>query len=107
MKTLFTCACEDVSHQFIMEFDSDSSWNDCIFVYIHLNHLPFWQRLRYAFFYILGKRSANMSAFDEIILDQPKTKEFIETLIKCYYKMPNVTPIKLDQPSPTLDQTVL
>lgn len=105
-KDLFTCTCGDIAHQFVVQYDPDPDWNDCIYFHVHLNNLPFWQRVRYALLYILGRRS-KYGAFEEIIMDKQKANEFVGLLLKHYHKMPSVPQSKLDHSDLTLDSTVL
>jgi len=45
-------------------------------------------RIKYAFMYILGKRSKyGCGAFAEVLFDKSKTKELIDVLIKHYDTM--------------------
>lgn len=105
---LITCVCGDVSHQLVVEYDEQSGWNDCIVVYVHLSDMPFWKRVKYAFLYILGKKSKfGTGAFEEVILDKTKANELIGTLLGYYHQMPMLPVTRLAYSDLTLDKTVL
>lgn len=74
---LFVCDCGNVDHQFII-----SSFDDeFIDIQIHLSDVGFWSRLKYAFLYVIGKKSRyNGGAFGEILLNREQTVKLIETL---------------------------
>lgn len=85
---LFVCDCEDVSHQMIISFDEDPSFNDFLFLQIHLSDIGIWKRLLYSIKYIMGKRSRfNSGAWAEILLDKEKTAKLIQTLQNYYEVM--------------------
>jgi len=85
---LFVCSCGSVDHQFIItSFDDDEDYND-LYVEVHLSDVGFWNRLKYAFNYILGKRSSyNSGAFSEILLNKEITARLIEVLQNHYRRM--------------------
>lgn len=65
---LFVCDCGDAEHQFIVSyFDDTVDPDDFTYVQIHLNQLPFWQRLVAGVRYVLGRQS-RFGAFGEILL---------------------------------------
>lgn len=81
---LFVCNCNDVSHQFIITCFDD----DFITIETHLSNNGLWNRIKYAFCYILGKRSRyNGGAFGEVLLNKTQTAMMIETLKKHYERM--------------------
>jgi hypothetical protein len=86
--TLFVCQCGDVSHQLIISYDPDPFFNDSIWFQIHLGDVGLFRRIKYAFFYILGKKSRyGCGAFSEVLFDKSKTKQLIDTLIQHYDTM--------------------
>ncbi len=88
--TLYVCQCGDVSHQMVISFDPHPGFNDSIWFHIHLSDIGLWNRIRYAFRYILGKKSRyGDGAFAEILLDKAETKKLINTLVYHYNIMEN------------------
>lgn len=86
--TLFVCQCGEIDHQIVLSFDPDPDFNDTIWFHVHLSDMGLWNRLKYAFLYVLGKKSRyNAGAFAEVLLTKQKTKELIDTLIKHYEVM--------------------
>lgn len=88
--TLFLCECGDVHHQFIVSFfdESDPQYNDTIYFQVHLSDFGFWGRLKYAFSYLLGKKSkCGHGAFSEVLLNKQETAKLIEVLQKHYDRM--------------------
>lgn len=86
--SLFVCQCGEIDHQLVISFDSDPDFNDSIWFHVHLSDMGLWNRLKYGFLYILGKKSRyNCGAFAEILLDKIKTKELIDILSKHYEEM--------------------
>lgn len=61
-RTLFTCACSNIEHSFVVTSDEDY-----VFIEIHLAGLPFWSRLKNAIRYVLGKKS-KWGDFEEVLL---------------------------------------
>jgi len=87
-KNLFVCPCADVSHQVIVSFDPDPDFNDFIYFHIHLSDVGLWNRIRYAFLYIFGKKSRyGHGAFAEVLFDKQQTKNLIDILTKHYEVM--------------------
>jgi hypothetical protein len=75
-KELFVCACGDPEHQFIVsQFPNEAE----VYIFIHLDNLTFWQRLKYAVMYIFGKKS-KYGAFGEIILNKEEKNRLISVL---------------------------
>lgn len=86
--SLFVCQCEDVNHQLIVSYDPDPIFDDIIFVHIHLTDTGFWNRIKYAFQYVIGKRSRfGAGAWAEVLLDKKRTFDLITTLQKHYEEM--------------------
>lgn len=87
-RKLFVCNCCDISHQFTVGIFLDDDIPEEVFIEIHLSPFPLWRRIKYAFHYILGKRSRyGDGAFGEVLLDKESTKELIQTLESFYSKM--------------------
>ena len=75
-KELFICDCGDPEHQFIVsQFPNEED----VYIFIHLDNLTFWQRLKYAVMYIFGKKS-RYGAFGEIILNKEEKNRLISVL---------------------------
>ena len=88
-RELFVCECEDVNHQFIITYFDDDVFNNEICIEIHLSDVGLWNRIKYAFHYVLGKRSRYSSgAFGEVLLNKEDTAKLIETL-QNYYEVMN------------------
>lgn len=71
---LFVCDCGDVDHQFIVVEPPESWFTEYpeepreLWVHVHLRQdLTWFQKLKYAFLYLIGKQSI-YGAFGEIIL---------------------------------------
>lgn len=88
-RELFVCECGDVNHQFTIAHFEDDVFNNEIYIEIHLSDVGLWKRIKYAFQYVLGKRSKyNSGAFGEVLLDKKNTAKLIETL-QDYYEVMN------------------
>lgn len=88
-RELFVCECEDVNHQFIITYFDDDVFNNEICIEIHLSDVGLWNRIKYAFHYVLGKRSRYSSgAFGEVLLNKEDTAKLIGTL-QNYYEVMN------------------
>ena len=61
-RELFVCECEDVNHQFIITYFDDDVFNNEICIEIHLSDVGLWNRIKYAFQYLLGKIQLNVKA---------------------------------------------
>ena len=86
--TLFVCQCGEIDHQLVISFDEDPDFNDSIWFHVHLSDMGFWNRLKYGFLYVLGKRSRyNAGAFAEVLFDKNKTQQLINTLTRHYEVM--------------------
>jgi hypothetical protein len=83
---LFVCDCGDVSHQFVISRFYDEY--EYLYVQVHLSNVGFWKRLKYSFYYILGKRSRfNDGAFSEVLLNKENTARLIKVLQENYERM--------------------
>jgi hypothetical protein len=83
---LFVCDCGDVSHQFVVSRFYDEY--DYLYIQVHLSNVGFWKRLRYAFYYILGKRSRyGDGSFGEVLLNKENTARLIKQLQENYERM--------------------
>ena len=80
-RELFVCHCGDVSHQFVVSsFDDEEE----IYIEMHLSDVGFWNRLKYAFWYVLGKRSRyGCGAFGEVFLNKEQITHLIDVLHEC------------------------
>ena len=88
-RELFVCECEDVNHQFIITYFYDDVFNNEICIEVHLSDVGLWNRIKYAFHYVLGKRSRYSSgAFGEVLLNKEDTAKLIGTL-QNYYEVMN------------------
>lgn len=84
---LFVCSCGSVEHQFIITSFDDEDYDD-LYVEVHLSDVGFWNRLKYAFKYILGKRyKYGSGAFSEILLNKEITARLIEVLQNHHRRM--------------------
>jgi len=73
------CSCNDINYS--MLYETDVLGNEkFVFLYIHLNKIPFHKRLIYAIKYIFGYQSS-FGAFDEIIIDKDNIQGF-ENIVK-------------------------
>lgn len=72
---LIVCACFNVEHQMIIEYDEE---DNLAYVEYHLAKLPFWKRLWHGIKYIFGYRS-KYGDFDEMIITD-KYGEYLKEL---------------------------
>ena len=73
-RELFVCDCEDIDHQFVVDYIDDPDWNRvCIDVKLNRN-LPFWKRIGVAFRYLFARKPSRFGDFDEIILKRSDAK---------------------------------
>lgn len=85
---IFICDCHSTDHQVVVYYESDENeygtkYPMCYF-HIHLNKLPFWERVKYGLKYIFG-RQCRYGAFDEFIInpdDADKLQEIVNYLKK-------------------------
>ena len=66
---LFICACHKVEHQMIMRWWEDDDNEKLVYSEIHLNKLPFFERLIHGIKYIFGYTSA-VGDFEEFIFKE-------------------------------------
>jgi hypothetical protein len=86
--TLFVCQCGEIDHQIVLSFDPDPDFNDTIWFHVHLSDMGLWNRIKYAFLYVLGKKSRyGCGAFAEVLFTKKETKNLIDTLTKHYETM--------------------
>lgn len=81
---IIICRCHSLEHQILFSWDDDIGEN--VYMSIHLNKLPFWNRVKYAIKYIFGRQS-RYGAFDEVILkpqDYLKINKVTQQLYKSY-----------------------
>lgn len=71
---LLVCACHNVEHQLIIEYDKE---DNLAYFEIHLNKLPLWERLKHAIKYTFGYK-CKYGDFDELIIDSKYADYFIE-----------------------------
>lgn len=86
---LFVCDCGDISHQFVIsQFYDEYDYIDNLYVQVHLSDVGLWNRLKYAFHYVLGKRSRyGNGSFGEVLLNKENTARLIEILQENYKRM--------------------
>lgn len=74
---LIICKCYSINHQIIIAYEKEDEESNerYAYLYIHLNKLPFFSRIKYAFKYILGYQ-CKYGAFDEIILAKDSVENF-------------------------------
>lgn len=84
-KEILICECNSTEHQMVFLY-SDDEINGMkypmVYIHVHLNKRPFWQRLVYGLKYIFGHQS-RYGAFDEFILnpdDSKKLKDVVKYL---------------------------
>ncbi len=83
---IFICECYSTEHQVVVYYDNGeddygSIYPMCYF-HIHLTKRPFWERVKYGFNYIFGRKS-RFGAFDEFIInpeDSDKLQEIVDYL---------------------------
>lgn len=84
-RELFVCDCQDIEHQFVVEYMDDPEWNRvCIEVKLNRN-LPFWRRLVVAFKYLFKRRPSRFGDFDEIILQQSDAERLQKVVDAVFY----------------------
>ena len=81
---IFICDCCSTEHQMVAYYDEDFEPNGEVFVHIHLNKRPFWERLVYGIKYIFGYE-CRFGAFDEFIFnpeDADKLQKIVDYMKK-------------------------
>ena len=82
---LIVCACHNVEHQMIIDYDKE---DNLAYVEFHLVKLPFLKRLRNGIRYIFGYES-RYGDFDEMIIDSTYADYFIDLGTKLKKNAPN------------------
>jgi hypothetical protein len=76
---IILCDCYSPEHQIIVHYDNDENElgekYPMIYLYVHLNKLPFWKRLKYGIKYIFGRKS-RYGAFEEFIVNPEDIDKF-------------------------------
>ena len=82
-KDLLICSCHSTEHQLVIhqmvvmrEYDEQYP---ILYVHIHLNKRPFWQRVNYGLKYIFGYQ-CRYGAFDEFIFN-PDDSDKLQNLV--------------------------
>ena len=71
---ILICACNSTDHQMVFHYDEADEYPE-VYMHIHLNTKPFFERLKYGIKYILGYK-CRYGAFDEFIVDNRDIKKF-------------------------------
>lgn len=82
---LIVCACHNVEHQMIIDYDKE---DNLAYVEFHLVKLPFLKRLMNGIRYIFGYES-RYGDFDEMIIDSTYADYFIDLGTKLKKNAPN------------------
>lgn len=61
------CDCNSVEHNIVIMYVEEDDYFEDVYVNYHLAKLPFWDRVKYAWKYILGHQS-DTGAFEEHVL---------------------------------------
>lgn len=69
---ILICQCFSPEHQILFHYDTEDKM---VFVQVHLNKLPFFKRLKYAFKYLFGYKS-KYGAFSEFIIHPADAEKF-------------------------------
>ena len=77
-KELLICETTSAEHQIVLKY-LDNDIESFVYVDVHLVHMNFWDRIKYAIGYIFGHKS-KFGAFDEIVLE-PKHVESLKEVI--------------------------
>ena len=75
-RTLYTCRCESLEHIFVVSADEED-----FFIEVHLAPLPFWERVKNAVHYVLGKR-CKYGDFDTVLLTPAMAVDLGDKLIE-------------------------
>ena len=75
---IFICECNSTEHQIVFLHEADEDF-PMVYVHVHLNKKPFKERLKYAFLYLLGRKS-RYGAFDEFIFN-PDDAERLQSVV--------------------------
>ena len=82
---LIVCACHNVEHQMIIDYDKE---DNLAYVEFHLVKLPFFKRVKHGIKYIFGHKS-RYGDFDEMIIDDAYADYFIDLGNKLKKNAPN------------------
>ena len=86
---ILICDCHSTDHQVVICYSEDEmpSGQKCpmVYLHIHLNKRPFWQRVKYGIKYIFGYQCC-YGAFDEFLLN-PKDVNKIKDIAKYLKKI--------------------
>jgi hypothetical protein len=81
-RNLFVCHCGSIEHQLVVTyFPEDGVDAPVAYLEMHLAPLPLWQRLRYAWAYLRGRRPHD-GAFAEIVLDAGTALQLGDLLVR-------------------------
>lgn len=83
----FYCQCGNLEHQVVISFTNEKTWNDLVFINVHLSQVKFLDRLKYALKYIFGISQSDSGAYDEILFNKKDLNLFISNLNDIYIKM--------------------
>lgn len=78
--TVQTLRCNCGWHRHELTFTSYNDDMGDVFITIHLNFLPFWKRVKYAFKYIFNRVGENDHAYEDIFTTEAELKEIVENL---------------------------
>lgn len=88
-KDILICDCHSTDHQIVICYSEDEYPNGhvepLIYMHIHLNKRPFWQRVKYGIKYIFGYQ-CRYGAFDEFLFN-PKDSNKIKDIAKYLKKV--------------------
>ena len=74
--TTLICACHSVEHQIVLRYDKD---DELLYMSVHLASKSFLQRIVHSFKYLFGYQ-CKFGAFEEVIIDHDRAKQFIKVL---------------------------
>lgn len=83
----YYCQCGNLEHQVVISFDDTKTWNDIVFISVHLARVGFFDRLKYALKYVLGISTTDSGAYDEILFDKKELHHLITHLKTIHTKM--------------------
>jgi hypothetical protein len=76
----YYCQCGNLEHQVIISFDNSTTWNDLVFINVHLSRIGFLHRLKYALKYLFGISRTDSGAYDEILFNKKELDQLISHL---------------------------
>jgi len=74
-RTLYVCRCYSLKHMFVVSGDEED-----LFIEVHLNPLPLWNRVKNALGYLIGRRS-EYGDFEEILLSPEMAMELGDQIV--------------------------